>query len=98
MAIIVRSVCEDDGKFCPQIFLGECLYKIQNCCSTKELIFQKELKLISASKECMLYHYWYFKNIVYKFEPHACNRCHDILIMAYELKKHFSTECKRCGL
>ena len=40
----------------------------------------------SASKECMFWHYWYFKNIGYKFESNVCNKCHDILITAYELK------------
>ena len=40
----------------------------------------------SASKECMLCHYWYFKDIVFKFEPHVCNKCHDELMTAYELK------------
>ena len=40
----------------------------------------------SASKECMRCHYWYFKDIVFKFEPHVCNKCHDELMTAYELK------------
>ena len=40
----------------------------------------------SASKECMLCHYWYFKDIVFKFEPHVCNKCYDELMTAYELK------------
>ena len=40
----------------------------------------------SASKECMLCHYWYFKYVGYKFEPHNCNKWHDVLMTAYELK------------
>ena len=40
----------------------------------------------SASKEFMLCQYWYFKNIGFKFEPHVCNKCHDVLMAAYELK------------
>ena len=35
----------------------------------------------SASKECMLCHYWYFKDVGFKFEPHVCNRCDDVLIL-----------------
>ena len=27
-----------------------------------------------ASKECMLFHYWYFKDVGLKFEPHVCNK------------------------
>ena len=34
----------------------------------------------------MICHYWYFQDIGYKFEPHLCNKCHDISMMAYELK------------
>ena len=34
----------------------------------------------SLSKECMLCDYWYFKDAGFKFEPHVCNKCHDILI------------------
>ena len=40
----------------------------------------------SASKECMLCHYWHFKDVGFKFEPQVCNKCHDILMNAYELK------------
>ena len=36
----------------------------------------------SASKECMLCHYWYFKNIGCKSES--------------DVKNHCSTKCKRC--
>ena len=39
----------------------------------------------SASKECMLCHYRYFKDVGLKFESHVCNKCHDLLITAYEL-------------
>ena len=34
----------------------------------------------------MLCHNWYFENIVYKFESDVCNKCHDVLMTAYELK------------
>ena len=40
----------------------------------------------SALKECTLCYYWYFKDVGFKFEPHVCNKCHDILMSAYELK------------
>ena len=39
-----------------------------------------------ASKECELCHYWFFKDIGFKFEEHVCNKCHDLLLMAYSLK------------
>ena len=40
----------------------------------------------SASKECEFCHYWFFKDFGFKFEEHVCNRCHDLLTMAYSLK------------
>ena len=45
-----------------------------------------DLNKTSASKYCELYHYWFFKDIGFKFEVHVCNRCHDLLTMAYYLK------------
>ena len=39
----------------------------------------------SASKECELCHYWFFKNIGFKFEEHVCNTCHDLLTIAHSL-------------
>ena len=45
----------------------------------------------SASKECLFFHYWYFENIGYKFESNVCNKCHDVLMIAYG-----KTKWKRC--
>ena len=72
MIIIVRSVFEEDGKYYPQIYFNECLHDLWKYCNKTELMFRKKLKQVhqktktSASKECMLCHYWYFKD-VYKF-------------------------------
>ena len=40
----------------------------------------------SASNECELCHYWFFKDVGFKFEEHVCNGCHDLLTMAYGSK------------
>ena len=40
----------------------------------------------SLSKQCMLCYYSYFKHGGFRFEPHVCNKCHDVLMTAYELK------------
>ena len=34
----------------------------------------------------MICHYWYFRDITYKFQPYVCNGCHDISMITYELK------------
>ena len=31
------------------------------------------------SKECELCHYWFLKDVGFKFEEHVCNKCHDLL-------------------
>ena len=45
-----------------------------------------DINKTSKSKECMLCHYWYFKDIDYKFQVSVCNGCHAVSMMAYELK------------
>ena len=47
---------------------------------------QIDINKTSASKECELCHYWFFKDIGFKFEEHVCNKCHDLSTMAYSLK------------
>ena len=42
---------------------------------------------LNKSKECMICHYWYFKDIGYKFEPHVCNKCHELKNIALLNKK-----------
>ena len=34
---------------------------------------------IILSKECDIYHYWYFENIGFKYEKFLCNGCHDLM-------------------
>ena len=54
------------------------------------------------SKECMICHYWYFKDIGYKSEPRVFNKCHDLLIAVYDLKNFMILNIKgvdyRCYL
>ena len=45
-----------------------------------------EANKTSTSKEYMFSHYWYFKDVEFKFERHVCDKCHDVLMTAYELK------------
>ena len=44
-----------------------------------------DLNKSDKSKECMAYHYWYFKDIGYKYEPNVCNKCHDLSMAVYDL-------------
>ena len=33
----------------------------------------------NLSKEYDICHYWYFKDIGFKYEPHLCNGCDDLM-------------------
>ena len=38
-----------------------------------------DIKKTSASKECKICHYWLFKDIGLKYEPHLCSDCHVLM-------------------
>ena len=40
----------------------------------------------NPSKKCEVCHYWFFKDIGFKFEEHVSTKCHDLLTIAYSLK------------
>ena len=44
-----------------------------------------DLNKSDKSKECIICHYWCFKDIGNKYQPHVCNRCHDLSIVVYDL-------------
>ena len=50
VTIIIRAVFPENNKYYPQVLLDECLYKIQKWYIIIELMFLKELSLISSSK------------------------------------------------
>ena len=33
----------------------------------------------NASEECDICHYWYFKDIGFKYKPYLCNGCYDLM-------------------
>ena len=45
-----------------------------------------DLNKTSASKECEVCPYCFFKDVGFKFQEHVCNECHDLLAIAYSLK------------
>ena len=38
------------------------------------------------SKECMLYHYWYFLDKNFSYGPYLCDGCYNIMQKCYKLK------------
>ena len=39
----------------------------------------------NLSKECDICHYWYFKDINFKYEPYLCDGFHDLMQKAMDL-------------
>ena len=44
-----------------------------------------DLNKSNRSKECLICHYWYFNDIIYKYEPHVFKGCRDLSMMVYNL-------------
>ena len=44
-----------------------------------------DVKKTSASKDCIICHYYYFSDKGFKFQPDVCNGCHDVLMMSKNL-------------
>ena len=38
-----------------------------------------DLNNSDKSKECDIFHYWYFLDKNFKYEPYICNGCHDLI-------------------
>ena len=60
-----------------------------NVCILQMLYFNRidvcegsDVDEIGASKECDIFRYFYFLNHGFKFQPNACNTCHDLLMMS----------------
>ena len=83
MTIIIRSVFEDGGKLYPQVFLNDALYElnIQKMLEYDRIDISEKIDVnkTSLSKECDICHYWYFKDVGFKYENYLCNGCHDLM-------------------
>ena len=42
----------------------------------------------------MIYHYWYFKDIGFKYQPYVCNACHDFSMVVQNLHDFFIVTVK----
>ena len=48
----------------------------------------------SKSLECMICHYWYFKDIGFKYQPYVCNGCHGFSMTVQNLSDFFIVAVK----
>ena len=80
MAVIVRSALKEDGKYYPQVFLDDCLYDLKMVEYDRIGISEEiDINKRNASKECDIFHYWYFLDKNLKGRPNLCNACHHLM-------------------
>ena len=85
MTIIVRSVFEKDAKYYPQDFFRWMFIWVLKMLQYGGIDVSERIDInkTSASKEYMLCHYWYFKDVGNKYQPYICTGCHAVSVMAY---------------
>ena len=54
-------------------------------CNRIDISKRIDVNKVSESKECDIYHYWYFLDKRFKFQLYLCNECHDLLMMSINL-------------
>ena len=70
MIIAVKFVFHDDKRYNWQVFLDECLYKLQKfkkCCINGIDVSEGTDVKTSELKECNIWYYWYFLYKEFKF-------------------------------
>ena len=83
--ILIKLVLnKDKNNYYYSIFLEKACYEFE-----KNKFINKEEGIhtnkTSASKECYIFHYWYFLNKGFKFQSYVCNRLHDLVMMSMNL-------------
>ena len=58
-----------------------------------------DINKTNDSKECHIFHCWYFLDKRFKFQPHVCNGPHDLLMMSMNLSditvlKIYGVDCR----
>ena len=70
MTVIVISVFGEDGIQATQTMLEYDRIDISEGIDVNKT---------NASEECDICHYWYFKDIGFKYKPYLCNGCYDLM-------------------
>ena len=48
-------------------------------CDKIDISEEIDVNKTNASRQCDICHYWYFKDIGFKYKPYLCNDCHDLI-------------------
>ena len=64
----------------PQIYSDECLYELEALeCDRIDISVEVNINKTNTSKECKICHYWYLKDIGFKYEAYLCSWCHGLM-------------------
>ena len=44
-----------------------------------DIFEETDVNKTSESRECNICHYWYFKDVGFRYEPYLCNGCHNLM-------------------
>ena len=55
-----------------------------------------DINKTNAPKGCDICHYWYVKNIGFKYEPYLCNGCNDLMEKAMSFNDVAIVSIKGC--
>ena len=81
LVIIIGCVLKEGETLYPQIYLDDCLYESVYMLEYNRIDISEgiDINKTSKSKEYKICHYWYFKDVGFKYEPHLCNVCHGLM-------------------
>ena len=48
-------------------------------CDRIDVSEEIDINKTNASKKCKICHYWYFKDVAFKYEPYIYNGCHGLM-------------------
>ena len=64
---------------------------------TIDISEETDVNKTNASEECNICHYWYFKDIGFKYKPYLCNGCHDLMQKAMSFNDATIVSIKECA-
>ena len=80
MIAVLRSVFHKGNKFYLKVSLDEYLYKLKMLKYDMIDLFEGTgVNEINEPFKCIICSYYYFFEVNFRFQPKACNGCHDLM-------------------
>ena len=91
LTVVIRCIFKENGVFYPEVYLDVALYEIQKMISYKRIDCSEGIDFYKGqnSVKCMIFNYFYFKDIGFKYQPYVCNGCHGFSMTVQVLSDFF---------